>query len=204
MSEEESKTRLNELVRSHLDSVNDRLREDRVLFIPEINPTPPRFIAEMTASRVKTGELRLQVMHEFCNSVLGKEAKACGMLFPDIDPLAMQVATSPMHKNAMKFSMWGRKDDWHLTYPRWYESPRERVDRRHVDRYELTHDQVFFMNWLLQWHRMVWKLEEKNAEFTEKDLEALAETCKEDHEDVVPYPQDLIKSALKEGNHSST
>lgn len=204
MSEEESKTRLNELVRSHLDSVNDRLREDRVLFIHEINPTPPRFIAEMAASRAQTGVRRVNVIREFCNSVLEKEAEACGMLFPDRPSHAMQVATSPMNKNAMKFSMWSRKDDWHLTYPRWYESPRERVDRRHVERFELTHDQIFFMNWLLQWHRMVWKLEENNAELMEKDLEALVETCKEDHEIVVPYPQDPIKSALKEGNHSST
>jgi hypothetical protein len=131
----------------------------------------------------------LRLVVDFYDSVINNEATACGMRVIGRGIEAITIATDEMDGGNDKFVLFSNLTTWKyfdvsmgLCY----------IDGRIAAKYKLTRDQIFFMNWLFKWHKEVQELYESMTGFTEKDLETLVETCKDDHEIVVPYPQDCV------------
>lgn len=143
----------------------------------------------------------LRLVLGFYDFVIEDEAKSCNMRIVARGIESIGIATEEMDGGGKRFRTCSTRENWDSNERHGFS----RINGRIVAKYKLTRDQIFFMNWLFKWRKEIQELYESRTEFTREDLEALVETCKEDHEDMVPYPQDVIhKSASKEGTYSST
>lgn len=139
-----------------------------------------------------------ETVREAILDLIVPEAGACGMRIISGSIHGVDLATDKMNGGNESFKIMLGFDTFICYVLDGTTLELRPVGERVVSIYDLTREQVFFMNWLFKWYNTMKEWCLKKSSMTLKDLEALIETCKEDHEDVVPYPQGgMIKSASK-------